>query len=283
LELARPIESIDSVAAGELFLARVKLAQEDIAAAAELLAQADQTVRRFNFIFQIPKLAALQVLLLLRQGDLAAAANLAQAHELPLSQARVHLAQGHPSSALALLEPFRQEMEARNWTDERLKVMVLQALALHADDQEEEALRLISEALALAEPGNHIRTFIDEGPPMAQLLSAAVAQGIMPDYTRRLLDEFLIPHSKLRIPNSQQSDIPYSAFRTPQSELIEPLTPRELEVLQLLAQGLSNREISMRLFLALSTVKGHNRIIFEKLQVKNRTEAAARARELGLL
>jgi LuxR family transcriptional regulator, maltose regulon positive regulatory protein len=67
------------------------------------------------------------------------------------------------------------------------------------------------------------------------------------------------------------------------SSLVEPLSLRELEVLQLIAQGLSNREISERLFLALSTVKGHNRIIFGKLQVQRRTEAVARARELGLL
>ncbi|MCA9988174.1 MAG: response regulator transcription factor [Anaerolineales bacterium] len=65
--------------------------------------------------------------------------------------------------------------------------------------------------------------------------------------------------------------------------LIEPLSERELEVLQLVAAGLSNREISERLFLALSTVKGHNRNIYDKLQVQRRTEAIARARELGIL
>ena len=65
--------------------------------------------------------------------------------------------------------------------------------------------------------------------------------------------------------------------------LIEPLSQRELKILQLIAQGLSNREIGERLFLALDTVKGHNRKIFDKLQVQSRTEAIARARELGLL
>jgi LuxR family maltose regulon positive regulatory protein len=65
--------------------------------------------------------------------------------------------------------------------------------------------------------------------------------------------------------------------------LIEPLSQRELEILQLVARGLSNRQISERLFLALSTVKGHNRILFDKLQVQSRTEAIVRARELGLL
>ena len=71
--------------------------------------------------------------------------------------------------------------------------------------------------------------------------------------------------------------------RDPGPLLIEPLSQRELEVLQLVAQGLSNREIGERLFLALDTVKGHNRRIFDKLQVQRRTEAIVRARELGLL
>jgi LuxR family maltose regulon positive regulatory protein len=65
--------------------------------------------------------------------------------------------------------------------------------------------------------------------------------------------------------------------------MVEPLSQRELKVVQLIAQGLSNREIGERLFLALSTVKGYNQKIFDKLQVQSRTEAIARARELGLL
>ena len=69
----------------------------------------------------------------------------------------------------------------------------------------------------------------------------------------------------------------------PAGSLIEPFSQRELEILQLIAQGLSNREIGERLFLALDTIKGHNRKIFDKLQVQSRTEAIARARELGLL
>ncbi len=72
-------------------------------------------------------------------------------------------------------------------------------------------------------------------------------------------------------------------FGTPQSQLPDSLTTRELEILRLVAQGLSNTEISQRLYLALSTVKGHNQRIFDKLQVQNRTEAVVRARELGLL
>ena len=96
---------IDRFIVCEVFLARLKLAQGDVAGAAAMLAQASQSARQQNFVHRMPEVAAAQVLTLLRQGNLAAAAHLAQTHDLPLSQARVHLAQGDPSAALAVLEP----------------------------------------------------------------------------------------------------------------------------------------------------------------------------------
>jgi len=95
----------------------------------------------------------------------------------------------------------------------------------------------------------------------------------MLDYTGKLLAVFKAEEQE-REDNSSQPAV---------QPLLEPLSQRELEVLHLIAQGLSNQEISERLFLALDTVKGHNRKIFGKLQVERRTEAVARARELGLL
>ena len=109
---------------------------------------------------------------------------------------------------------------------------------------------------------------------MAQLLSAAEATGMVPDYLGKLLAVFEAEEQK----SEATSYLPPSA-----QSLIEPLSRREGEVLQLIAQGLSNQEISERLVLALETVKGHNKKIFGKLQVQRRTEAVARARELGLL
>jgi LuxR family maltose regulon positive regulatory protein len=147
--------------------------------------------------------------------------------------------------------------------------MVLQAVALHTHGETDEALPVLAEALTMAEAGGFIRCFVDEGAPMAQLLREAAARGVMPDYTRKLLAAFEITAGAAPSPASQP--------------LIEPLSDRELEILQLVAGGLSNREISERLYLALSTVKGHNRNIFDKLQVQRRTEAVARARKLGLL
>src|SRR5205814_10325859 len=170
--------------------------------------------------------------------------------------------------------PWRQQAQAKGWADERLKVMVLQAVALQAHGEKSKAVHLLCDALALAAPGGFIRLFVDEGPPMAQLLSEAEALGMMPDYTGKLLAVLEAEEQK----RAHTSSLP-----PPAQPLIEPLSPRELEVLHLMAAGLSNQEMCERLFLALSTVKGHNRTIFGKLQVQRRTEAVARARELGLL
>jgi LuxR family maltose regulon positive regulatory protein len=208
---------------------------------------------------------------LIRQGNLAEAARLAGAMPLPLSQARVALAQGDPAAALTILEPLRQEAEARGWHNDRLRTMVLQALAHHATGDTGAALQMISDALAEAEPEGFVRRFVDEGPPMACLLTQAAAQGMMPGYVAKLLGTF---------ETEKQTQRASSPAGQP---LIEPLSERELEVLRLIAQGLSNEEISQQLFLALSTVKGHNQRLFDKLGVQRRTEAVARARELALL
>lgn len=277
LHLARQYEKhIDRSVICEVFLARLKLAQGDVAGAAAILAQTSQVARQRDFVHRIPEIAAAQVLVKLRQGDLPAAAHLAETHELPLSQARVQLAQGDTSAALALLASLHQQAKAKSWEDERLKVMVRQAIALQADGKKDKAVQLLGEALALAEPGGFIRLFVDEGLPMAQLLSEAAAQGIMPDYVDKLSAAFEVEKQR----SAGESPFPTSLSVQP---LIEPLSQRELEVLQLIAQGLSNREIAERLFLALDTVKGHNRRIYGKLQVQRRTEAVARARKLGLL
>src|SRR2546423_12527010 len=127
------------------------------------------------------------LLLLLPQGHLAAAAHLAQTHDLPISQARVHLAQRDTSAALAVLLPWRRQVEAKGWEDERLKVMVLQAVAHHLNGEKDKAVHLLGDAMALAAPGGFIPLFVDEGPPMARLLSETAALGMMPDHTGTML------------------------------------------------------------------------------------------------
>jgi LuxR family maltose regulon positive regulatory protein len=153
---------------------------------------------------------------------------------------------------------------------------VLQALAHEVQGNYPPALVSLERALTLAEPEGYVRIFVDEGLPMARLLSEAAAHGVMPDYIGKLLAVFEAEKQK-------SEDKSYLPPVSPAQPLIEPLSQRELEVLQLIAQGLSNREIGERLFLALDTIKGHNRRIYDKLQVQSRTEAIARARELGLL
>ncbi len=150
-----------------------------------------------------------------------------------------------------------------------IEVSILQALAHHARGNKAQALASLRRGLTLAEPEGYVRIFVDEGQVMTELLTGLSEVEGLKEYVRKLLSAF-----------GKQSD---AHLPPPSQPLIDPLSDRELEVLRLVAQGLSNDEISRRLFLSVSTVKGHNLRIFGKLQVKSRTEAVARARELGLL
>jgi LuxR family maltose regulon positive regulatory protein len=178
--------------------------------------------------------------------------------------------------ALDLLGRLLQAAETGGRMGSVIEILVLQALAYESQDNTPMALAALERALALAGPEGYVRIFVDEGLPMAYLLSTSFAQGVARDYAGKLLAAF-------EAEEPRGAGVPAHATTPPPQPLVEPLSLRELEVLQLIAQGLSNREISERLFLALSTVKGHNRRIFGKLTVQNRTEAAARARELDLL
>ena len=173
--------------------------------------------------------------------------------------------------ALGLLELLLKAAEAGGRMGSAIEILVLQALAHKALGSSPEALSALALALAMAEPEGYVRIFVDEGPPMAVLLSEAAAHDMMPDYARELLAAF------------DPQVLPPNANMPPPVTDVDPLSPRELELLRLVAQGLSNQEIGQRLFLALDTVKGHNRRIYAKLQVQRRTEAVARARELGLI
>ena len=275
LQLARQyVGAIDRFVICEVFLARLRLARRDLAGAAAMLAETEQSVRQNGFVHRIPEVAAAQVLTMLQQGNLAGAAHLAQAHDLPLSRARVHLAQGDPSAALAVLEPYRRRVEERAWADEQLKTMILQAVAFDALGERAKAVELLDEALALAEPGGFIRIFVDEGAPMARLLYEALSRGVHPEYVRRLLAVFHIDE-----PEQATS----ARTKAAGAGLAEPVSERELEVLSLIGEGLSNQEIAARLYLSLHTVKAHARNIYAKLGVSSRTQAVAKGRALGVL
>lgn len=269
--LLRLMEKVPTAATYHLFTARLELAQGDANSAAAAIEEAAAYVHEKGFDFQLPDIAALQVVRLLRQGETAAAEQMAETYDLPLSRARVHLALGEAAAALADLGPWRQQVEERGWADDLLKVKVLQSLAHHANGDEDAAARELDAALSLAEAGGFVRIFLDEGAPMAALLTNAAARGTSPTYVARLLTAFAAE------PGQGQT----GAIRD--QAVAGPLSRREIEVLRLIAQGLSNQEISTQLFRALDTVKGHSRSIYAKLEVNSRTEAVARARELGLL
>jgi LuxR family maltose regulon positive regulatory protein len=143
----------------------------------------------------------------------------------------------------------------------------------------------LTTSLALAEPEGYVRIFLDEGPPMQRLLVKALSHvdaGSLRGYASRLLSQFnAAPHGVMAAPEkgSPAADRAASSVQA----LIEPLSQRELEVLHLVALGRTNQEIAQQLIVAPGTVKAHTASIYRKLDVANRTEAAARARQLGLL
>ena len=185
---------------------------------------------------------------------------------------RLLLAQRQPEQALELIALLQNLIEKRKNQRRLIEVLALKALALHQKGELDQALQTLGKALSQAEPEGYLRTFVDEGEAMARLLYQAAAHGIFPAYVGRMLAVLAEENQSLK------------PSRRPSSEaLIEPLSERELEVLCLIAEGLSNREIAQRLYISLSTVKGHTSNVFGKLGVKNRTQAIARARSLGLL
>jgi len=273
LQLAGQIENVNTPLFCELLLSRIDLARMDIHGAAEKIARAELFVRHNNFLHHLPEVAAARIDLLLRQGNPEKALPLAKEFDLPLGLGNVYLAQNEASKALEIVQRHRRQAAARGWKDELFKADLLEALARHSLGKEEEALAQLHKALALAEYAGLIRSFIDQGPEMARLLTRAAYQKNTTPYLAKLLAAF-----------EQETQRTANGTPLPETQpLVDPLTKRELEVLRMVADGLSNQEISERLFLALNTIKGYNHKIFSKLQVQRRTEAVARARELGIL
>lgn len=260
-------ETVDTVASYRVLLARLKLVQGDVPGAIAALEGAAAFVRQHGFMSRMPEVAAAQVLVLLHQGQLAAAAHLAQTHDLPLSQARVYLAQGDPATALAVLEPVRQQAATRGWPDELLSATVVAALAHYAHGESDTAMHLLGEALALAEPGGCIRIFVDEGPSMAALLREAAKHGLAPNYAHQLRASFGERDS--RAPSTQL--------------VIEPLSARERDVLRLLRTGLNGPDIARELMVSLNTMRTHTKNIYTKLGVNSRRAAVLRAEQLDLV
>lgn len=189
--------------------------------------------------------------------------------------ARLYLAEGRPEEALQLLDLLLPYFERRR---SRIATHLLRAMAYEALGAEDDALGALATALHLGEEAGMAAVVVEEGEPVARLLYRALEAGIAPSYTSRLLGLFAETQVVEGAPAGRQA-----ARAAAQGALIEPLSERELEVLALVAEGLTNQEIADRLFLSLATVKWHTSNIYGKLAVGNRTEAVTRAQALGLL
>ncbi len=241
-----------------------------------------------------------RVRLWLAQGDLPSAVRWARASTLSaddtpsyvhhlhhIALARVLVAQGRedPSGpclqdALKLLVKLQMAAERAGWISEAIQIRTLQALAYDGRGDVEDALSALSQALALAEPGGYVRTFVSEGAAVHALLrEAAAARRVAPEYVVRLLTAFEQDTVRLE-PTAEES--PALSLLHP-SSLVEPLSARELEVLRLLRTPLSQSEIADKLYVSVNTIRTHVKHIYEKLDVHSRIEAIERAEELGLL
>jgi LuxR family maltose regulon positive regulatory protein len=184
-----------------------------------------------------------------------------------LTLARVLLAESKPNETLALLETLLPPASTDGRKSHRIEILALRSLALQALGDIDGALDSLEQALKLGESEGYVRIFAGEGEQMAALLQQIASRCIAPAYVSQLLSTFDIP----RITGARAQLLP------------EPLTDRELEVLHLLAERLTNPEIAERLFISLPTVKSHTRSIYGKLGVHSRRQAVAQARELGIL
>jgi LuxR family transcriptional regulator, maltose regulon positive regulatory protein len=271
-------------------LAWIRQARGDQAGAVEAIGEAERVLPSPEMAVDLMFPVAVQrARLLLAQGEVSAAARWTAARGLGVEEepsylrereylvlARVLLAQGKPDQALPLLARLREEVETARRTGDLIEILALQALALWAGSEKERAVSTLARALSLAEPEGYVRTFVDEGPPIAQLLS-----GVLEVQQRGSLDPPVPAHYLRKLIAALERDA--TGAKSPDVGLPEPLSERELEVLALLASGKSNRQISSQLFVSVGTVKSHINNLYRKLDAHSRTQAVARARELKLL
>jgi LuxR family maltose regulon positive regulatory protein len=294
--LCRQLAFTSALATGLAIVGRIRHAQGDAAGALEAMGEAGQAGLSPQVITLFNPVPSQRARLLLAQGDTAAAARWTQQRGLRpddepgypqerdyLVLARVLLAQDRPGQALTLLDQLLAPAATGGRIGSVIEIRALQALAHQASRDEPAAMAALVEALTLSCPQGHVRVFADEGPPMGALLGQLVAA-----HRAKQAPARPIPLSCLaRLVQAFDGNLNAAAALRPElgtvPGLIEPLTGRELEVLRLLAAGKSNQRIAHDLFVALDTVKKHVTHVLGKLGAANRTEAVARARDLGLI
>lgn len=276
---------------GYVTLARLRQAEGDAESAREMIERAEETARRHQVSDRLARVAPDRARLALASGDLQSAVRWARETEamlLPtadsaprapdaqvehLMLARVWIAEGRPDDAVRLLARLRAPAEASGRIGDLIEILALTTVALHARGDQSQARATLARALELGVPHGFVRTFADEGQIMSRLLDEA---SVPASVSRHDLDRLKAACAPTGTGSHPSRPVARPATRSPLSE-------RELEVLRFVASGASNGEIAKRLFVSLPTVKKHVANILHKLDVANRTQAAARARELGLL
>ena len=298
----------DVVTHGYLSLARLEQARGLHTDALATLEEFANLARQRDFFWLLlARGEAAQAKLALIQDDLPTAVSWSEASELGvedepsypreeqyLTLVRILIAQGrldsvgsYPADALYLLDGLCKAAEDGGRIGSVIEILALRALAQQARRESTEALAALERSLALAEPEGYIRLFVDEGAPMAALLSELLKarsrkardakQYPLLGYARTLLAQFESPHT------STDPPVPGGAAQGQDQPLLDPLTAREQEVLALIVEGLSNREIAARLFIEVGTAKWYVHSILRKLEVDSRTQAISRAHELQLI
>jgi LuxR family transcriptional regulator, maltose regulon positive regulatory protein len=293
--LCRQLASTPPLAAGLAVLARIRQAQGDAAGALAAMDEAGQAGPSPQVADLFNPVPAQRARLLLAQGDVRAAAQwttaagLSPADEPDYSRepaylvlARVRLARNDSGPSLTLLQRLLDAAAAQGRVGSIIEIQALRALALAAGGDHVAALGVLTEALALACPQGYVRVFADEGGPMRALLARLTTARPGQQYAASRVDPGYLA-ALLRACGRADAAPPRSPAAGAAPGLVEPLTDRELEVLRLIAAGKSNQRIAHDLVVALDTVKKHVTHVLGKLGAANRTEAAARARQLGLI
>jgi LuxR family maltose regulon positive regulatory protein len=291
----------DDFALAYITLARIHLAQANRSDAIEAVEKATQLIQTRGVFSEARHAVEIaQVRLWLAQGDFQAANRWAASQEERLSsddlfgfenelahitQARVLIAQNKPNKAIGLLSHLEETARSAGRMGRVIEILLLEALAMREIGDSEHALLALTKCLTLAEPEGYVRVFLDEGQPMQMLLAQWLAHagaGPVRDYAIHLLSQFDAEPSVVTAAQEKVSPTGDPSVGSGQA-LVEPLSQRELEVLHLIALGRTNQEIAQQLIVAPGTVKAHTSSIYRKLDVANRTEAVARARQLGIL
>jgi LuxR family maltose regulon positive regulatory protein len=289
IDLAEGTRNVTDLVWGTVVLSRARWARGDTETATALAREAARTAGLYGADLELAIAAAWLTRLHVSQGDLASADAFAMERAATaegaataarvldrIAAARLLHARGRHHEALRLLDGPRRDAEANGRTRDLIEILSLRALVQWATQQRERALSTLTRALALAEPEGYVRVFVDEGQPMATLLSALLRAGRAPGTP-------LVQHTACARRLLAAMGRAPSPAGAPSATLPAPLTERELDILGMIAAGLTNREIAARTFVSLGTVKTHINNLYRKLGVRSRTQALARARELRLL